>query len=45
MYWLELIGESNIISPERLTELLADFNEIVAMVVASQKTLRNRTSS
>ena len=45
MYWLELIGESNIISPERLTELLADFNEIVSMVVASQKTLRNRTSS
>ena len=44
MYWLELIGESNIISPERLTELLADFNEIVSMVVASQKTLRNRTS-
>ena len=44
MYWLELIGESNIISPERLTELLADLNEIVAMVVASQKTLRNRSS-
>ena len=44
MYWLELIGESNIISPERLTELLADFDEIVSMVVASQKTLRNRAS-
>lgn len=37
-YWLELIGESNIISLERLAELLA-------MVVASQKTLRNRASS
>lgn len=39
MYWLELIGESNIISQERLTGLLTEFNEIVAMVVASQKTL------
>lgn len=39
-YWLELIGESELVKPERLTELISEFDEIVAMVVASQKTLR-----
>lgn len=39
-YWLELIGESELVKPERLTELINEFDEIVAMVVASQKTLR-----
>ena len=39
-YWLELIGESALVKPERLTELINEFDEIVAMVVASQKTLR-----
>ena len=45
MYWLELIGESNIISQDRLSGLIAEFNEIVAMVVSSQKTLQNRSDA
>lgn len=40
MYWLELIGESDLMKHDRLSALINDFNEIVAMVVASQKTLR-----
>jgi len=39
-YWLELIGESGLLSQDRLTDLLKEFNEITAMVVASQKTIR-----
>jgi hypothetical protein len=45
MYWLELIGESNVIAQERLIGLLSEFNEIVAMVVSSQKTLQNRSDA
>jgi four helix bundle protein len=45
MYWLELIGESNTISQDRLSGLIAEFNEIVAMVVSSQKTLQNRSDA
>ncbi|WP_153558046.1 four helix bundle protein [Roseimaritima sediminicola] len=39
-YWLELIGESGLMPRERLSELLKEFDEITAMVVASQKTIR-----
>ena len=39
-YWLELIGESELMKPDRLNELMSEFDQIVAMVVASQKTLR-----
>lgn len=43
VYWLELLIESNIVSEARVTELLKEANEIVAMTVASIKTLRVRT--
>ena len=39
-YWLELIAEAELVNPERLRELISEFDQIVAMVVASQKTLR-----
>jgi four helix bundle protein len=39
-YWLELIGESGLVNSERLVELVKEFNEITAMVVASQRTIR-----
>jgi four helix bundle protein len=42
VYWLELLSESNIIAPERLSGLLKETNEIIAMTVASIKTLRER---
>ena len=40
IYWLELLAETKVISADRLSELIHELDEIVAMVVASQKTLR-----
>lgn len=40
IYWLELLIEAGIIPAERLDGLVGELNEIVAMTVASQKTLR-----
>ena len=42
VYWLELLIESKIVEPSRVNGLLKESNEIVAMVVASIKTLRGR---
>lgn len=41
VYWLELLGESKIVGQQRLEDLIREFDEIVAMVVASSKTLRS----
>lgn len=41
LYWLELLIDSGIIKPSKLTALMSDINEIVAMTVASIKTLRS----
>jgi four helix bundle protein len=40
LYWLELIVESDLMSEARVTDLMAETNEIIAMTVASIKTLR-----
>jgi len=40
MYWMELLIESGLISEVKLARLMSDTNEIVAMTVASIKTLR-----
>jgi four helix bundle protein len=40
LYWLELIVESDLMAEARLTDLMAETNEIIAMTVASIKTLR-----
>jgi four helix bundle protein len=45
IYWLELLVESNLAPPERVTHLAKEADEIVAMTVASIKTLRNRKES
>jgi four helix bundle protein len=42
IYWLELLIESKIVDPSGVDSLLRETNEIVAMVVASIKTLRGR---
>ncbi|MCR9294093.1 MAG: four helix bundle protein [bacterium] len=39
-YWMELIAESGLMPLERIADLLRECDEITAMVVASQKTLR-----
>ncbi len=45
LYWLELLAESRLVPAPRLTDLLSDANEVLAMTVASIKTLRVRTST
>jgi four helix bundle protein len=39
-FWLEIAVDSRLIKPGLVTDLLDEFNQITAMVVASQKTLR-----
>ncbi|MEW5987861.1 MAG: four helix bundle protein [Chloroflexota bacterium] len=41
LYWLELLVESGLVAEAKLTNLMAETNEIVAMIVASIKTLRD----
>ncbi len=42
IYWLELLVESSLISSEKLKDLMQEASEILAMTVASIKTLRNK---
>jgi four helix bundle protein len=37
-YWLELLAESGLIKPDRLTELQQEAYELVAIITASRKT-------
>ena len=45
VYWMELLIESGLISETRLAELLRESNEIIAMTVASIRTLQKRNGS
>ena len=40
IYWMELLVESGLVAEAKLTSLMNDMNEVVAMTVASIKTLR-----
>ena len=40
LYWLELLEESGLIKPARLTELLKKANELLAISVAARKTAK-----
>ena len=42
LYWLELLIESEIVPEKKLSVLMSDINEIVAMTVSSIKTLRSK---
>jgi four helix bundle protein len=42
IYWLELLIESGVVAPAQVTEWIKEANEILAMTVASIKTLRAR---
>lgn len=42
MYWLELLAETKMLPAKRLSDLQNELNQIIAMVVASQKTLRSK---
>jgi four helix bundle protein len=41
-YWMELLIESGLVPEARLSELLQETNEIIAMTVASIRTLQKR---
>jgi four helix bundle protein len=43
MYWLEIIEESKFIASTHLAPLKKEVNEIISIVVASIKTLRNKS--
>jgi four helix bundle protein len=40
IYWMELLIESRLVPTSKLASLMSETNEIVAMIVASIKTLR-----
>ena len=42
IYWMELLVEAEVVSQKRLANLMSETNEILAMTVASIKTLRSR---
>jgi four helix bundle protein len=42
LYWLELLVESGLMTVEQLKSLMQESTEILAMTVASIKTLRNK---
>ena len=42
LYWLELLIESEIVPEKKLSALMNDINEIVAMTVSFIKTLRSK---
>ena len=43
IYWLELLVEGKLMPKRRLEPLIDEMNQILAMIVASQRTLRRRT--
>jgi four helix bundle protein len=42
IYWIELLTEAGIVAPDRAEVLKKEANELLAMTVASIKTLRSR---
>ncbi|AFY89235.1 MULTISPECIES: four helix bundle protein [Chroococcidiopsis] len=43
LYWMEILIEAELVAAEKLKSLMSETNEIVAMIVASIKTLRTKT--
>ena len=43
LFWLELLIESESMPSARLADLMAETNEIIAMIIASLKTLRSKS--
>src|SRR5436853_5512413 len=42
LYWLELVVESELVPARRLEPLMQEANEIIAIIVASVKTIKRR---
>jgi four helix bundle protein len=45
IYWIELLVEAGVVAPNRVDVLKEEANELLAMTVASIKTLRSRKLS
>ncbi len=45
LYWLEMLIEAGLMPQPRLADLMSETNEILAMTVASLKTLRQRQTT
>jgi four helix bundle protein len=45
MYWMELLTESRLVSATQVSKLLQETDEVIAMTVASIKTLQKRNGS
>jgi four helix bundle protein len=45
LYWLEIIQDSGLISPERINPIRKETDEIISIIVASLKTLRSKVGS
>jgi four helix bundle protein len=45
MFWIELLIEAEIMPAKKLSALYSDIDEVVAMVVASIKTMRSKKSA
>lgn len=43
LYWLEILSESGLVKAERLTELLKETREVVAIITASRRTASTRS--
>ncbi|MHC1744468.1 MAG: four helix bundle protein [Syntrophobacteraceae bacterium] len=44
MYWLEILSDAGIIKAERLTDLIAEADELTAILVTSVRTPKARKS-
>ena len=42
VYWLEILVDAGIVKADRMKELLAEANELIAILVTSAKTLKTR---
>lgn len=42
LFWLELLVETGLVAEKRLSNLMQETNEIIAMTVSSIKTLRSK---
>jgi len=43
LFWMELLVDSNLVRAKRLTKLMQEGNELLAIIVASAKTTRSST--
>jgi four helix bundle protein len=45
LYWLELLAESGVMKPSRLSKLIEECGELVAIFASTAKTTRNTTGT